>query len=125
MKTILPRLAKSEELVERFRREAFASAKLRHPGIVDVLDFGRPDDGTVYMVMERPRDALLEDAKTLSIEEVTAIARQVLDALAVAHASGLVHRDLKPPANLFETDDHQVKVLGFRYREDGRGRRAP
>ena len=112
VKTILPRLAKSEELVERFRREAFASAKLRHPGIVDVLDFGRLDDGTVYMVMERLEGRSLEDAKTLSIEEVTAIARQVLDALAVAHASGLVHRDLKP-ANLFETADHQVKVLDF------------
>ncbi|MBX3234423.1 MAG: protein kinase [Labilithrix sp.] len=112
VKTILPHLARNEELVERFRREAFAAAKLRHRGIVDVVDFGRADDGTVYMVMERLEGRSLDEVSELPVDRVIAIAKEVLDALAVAHEAGLVHRDLKP-ANLFETADGGVKVLDF------------
>jgi eukaryotic-like serine/threonine-protein kinase len=119
IKIIMPEYVRNDELVERFRREALAAAGLRHPGVVDVTDFGRAADGSVYLVMERlegtPLDDLV-DRGPVPIRDAVQYISQALEALGVAHERGLVHRDLKP-ANLFLARDatgaERIKVLDF------------
>lgn len=85
----------------RFEREARALAQLRHPNIVTVLDFGVEDE-TTFLVMELAEGTSLDRflaAELPSIDTAIAIVRQLLRALAYAHAQKIVHRDLKP-ANL-------------------------
>jgi serine/threonine protein kinase len=121
IKMLLPDLANAAEVAERFKREAMATRLLDHPNIVEVVDLVAegPD---LYLVMEllsgRPLTAILEDG-ALAARRALVIGRQVLDALAHAHANGLVHRDLKPanvmlvilgaPGSEFE----RVKLLDF------------
>jgi serine/threonine-protein kinase len=113
----------------RFEREAQATAALTSPHTIEVYDFGVTADGTFYYVME-----LLDgvDLKTLverygpqPAERVVAILKQACHSLADAHATGLVHRDVKP-ANLFVCRrglDHDfVKVLDFGLVKDAGGR---
>ena len=88
---------------ERFAREAAMVARLEHPNLVRILDFGRIEDTVLYMVMERLVGTTLESilfAEPLAPERVLHILRQILDALVVAHGQGAVHRDLKP-SNIF------------------------
>jgi serine/threonine protein kinase len=122
VKLLRPELTASDELVQRFFNEAQAATKIRHPGIVEVYDFGYTDDGVAYLVME-----LLEGA-TLSkrlvergrLPEVDAafIARGIASALKAAHYKGIIHRDLKPD-NVFLVPDpdgptgERVKILDF------------
>jgi serine/threonine protein kinase len=84
---------------ERFRREARSLAKLRHPGIVTVLDSGEAD-GDLYTVMELVNGETLEQLMArdgaLSIEVASPLFLQVLEALAICHESSIVHRDIKP-----------------------------
>lgn len=106
------------DAVRRFRREARAAARLEHPNVVRVLDFG--DDGaTFYIVMEHlagPSLAAWIGAQSAPppLVLVQALMDQVFDALGAAHASGIVHRDLKPDNVLF-TDEPagRVKVVDF------------
>jgi eukaryotic-like serine/threonine-protein kinase len=105
----------------RFRREAEIASSLRHPNIVQVVDFNQTDDGSPYMVMELLTGldlaALLEREGPLPAARVAAIVEQVASALSAAHGRGIVHRDLKPQ-NVFvipvegQTRDH-AKVLDF------------
>ena len=105
-------------LLERFRREARATSAIGHPGIVDVLDMGRTDDGAPFMVMERLQGMTLAERivqdQRLTPLEATRIVLPVLDVLEAAHAKGVVHRDLKPE-NIFlaEKPIAAVKVLDF------------
>ena len=99
----------------RFVREARAAARVHHPGIVDVTDFGTLRDGRPYLVMELLTGHALHevaaDAGALSaLEPVRAIRvmRQVCQALAAAHACGVVHRDLTP-ANIFVLPDGEIE----------------
>jgi serine/threonine protein kinase len=101
--------------VARFEREARAAARLSHPGVVAVYDTGA-DEATRYIVMElisgRSLEAIVRDEGPLESGEAAGIAARVADALAAAHAAGIVHRDIKP-ANVMVAKDDSVKVLDF------------
>jgi serine/threonine-protein kinase len=101
--------------VARFEREARAAASLSHPGVVAVFDAGAAE-GTRFIVMEyvagRSLEAVLRDDAPLEPNRAMNIAEQVADALAAAHAAGIVHRDVKP-GNVMIADDGSVKVLDF------------
>jgi len=119
IKVLHSRLGGSSEAAKRFQREAMASGRLDHPNIVDVSDFGRLDDGSLYLVMEalegESLGKRLERDKRLPWPEALAIIRSVLSGLHHAHAKGVVHRDIKPD-NIFlarKDGEHVVKILDF------------
>ncbi len=100
MKVLRRELADEQEARRRFEREARLVAKLGHPNIAQVLDFGHASDGASYLVMERvPGETLskiLERDKRVEPMRAAEIVRQALDGVAAAHATGIVHRDIKP-----------------------------
>jgi serine/threonine-protein kinase len=103
LKLISPQFMRNSEFVERFKREARAAGRLRHPNVVDVTDFGfaRVKEGQVaYLVMEYLDGCTLGDVlaeeKRLPLEWVTDIMEQVGSAVHEAHQQGIIHRDLKP-----------------------------
>ncbi|MBE2284020.1 MAG: SUMF1/EgtB/PvdO family nonheme iron enzyme [Prosthecobacter sp.] len=102
--------------VERFKNEARAMAKLSHPGIVAVYDFGEAADGLLYIVMEFVEGtdvhAMIARQGRLHSEHAMAITAHVCDALAYAHERGIIHRDIKP-ANIMLRNDGVVKVADF------------
>ena len=108
-------LAQDARFVERFRREARAAAALSHPGVAAVFDFGE-DSGTPFIVMEivRGRDLarVLREDGPLPPRRAAAVGAQICDALAHAHAAGLIHRDVKP-ANVIVDENDTVKVTDF------------
>lgn len=101
--------------LQRFRAEARHTALLNHVGIANVFDYGE-EAGSAYLVMElvpgHPLSAILEKEQVLSPDMTLSIISQTARALAVAHAQGLVHRDIKP-GNLLITPDNRVKVTDF------------
>jgi serine/threonine protein kinase len=106
----------SPDFVARFRREAQAIAKLTHPNIVHVYDFGVDEDDNPYFVMElvegRSLDRVLVDEGRLPPLTAVDIIRQAAEGLAVAHNQGIIHRDIKP-ANLILLADGRVKIVDF------------
>jgi predicted ATPase len=104
--------------VERFTREAALLAELRHPGIVRYVAHGTTVDGSRYLAMEWLEGVDLADhlanRGALSPDEAVRIARHAADALAVAHARGVVHRDIKP-SNIFLADGRvdRLRLLDF------------
>jgi tRNA A-37 threonylcarbamoyl transferase component Bud32/tetratricopeptide (TPR) repeat protein len=104
LKLLHPELGRLDEIARRFEREAEAAAKLDHPNIIQVTDFGRTRDGLLFLVMELLHGvALTEEIRTavsagapFDVTRTLHIARQILLALEHAHARGIVHRDLKP-----------------------------
>ena len=115
IKTLLPQFARDASFVDRFRREAQAAARLNHPGIVSVYDSGTDGDAP-YIVMEfiegRTLADYLSSGKTLPPMQAAQIAQDIAEALAVAHAQGVIHRDIKP-ANIMVTRDGKVLVMDF------------
>jgi serine/threonine-protein kinase len=126
VKRIHPHLAATERFVEAFRDEASLSARLAHPGIVQVLDFGRIDD-SYFLVMEYVEGLTLgammqrTRGKPLPPDVVGHVLREILGALAYAHegargADGrplrVVHRDLCPP-NVLVSTNGEVKITDF------------
>jgi eukaryotic-like serine/threonine-protein kinase len=104
-----------EQFAARFVREARAAARLSHPNVVAVYDQGE-DSGTVFLAMELVpghtlRDTIAKEAP-MSPEKALAILDPVLSALASAHRSGLIHRDVKPE-NVLIADDGRIKVADF------------
>src|ERR1051325_10570907 len=103
VKVITPQFMTNDEFVERFRREAKAAGRLRHPNVVNVTDFGFADFNghrLAYLVMEyldgcSLGDILVEESR-LPLEWVVDILEQVCSAVDEAHKQGIVHRDLKP-----------------------------
>jgi serine/threonine-protein kinase len=127
---VLRPMTDDESFLERFRDEARGSAALHHPNIASVFDYGE-ESGTAYLVMELvPGHTLTElirrsggaDPALSGVEpalcagmppgEVRSIVGQAALALAAAHESGVVHRDVKP-ANIIVTPDGQVKLTDF------------
>ncbi len=108
--------ASRPELVERFFAEAQLVNRIRHEGIVNVIDLALLSDGRPYIVMEllagEPLSALIERSGRLEAAHAVALACAMLDALAAAHERGVVHRDLKPD-NVFVTRQGRVVVLDF------------
>ncbi len=101
---------------QRFQNEARTMAKLSHPAIVSVFDFGETTDGLLYFVMEFVPGTdvaqMIVSKCRLEPSLVIAITAQVCDALTYAHGHGVIHRDIKP-ANVLITEDGQVKVADF------------
>jgi serine/threonine protein kinase len=89
-----------EESIKRFLREARAASLINHPNIVDVTDFGKSNDGTVFFVMEllegEALDVVLQRDRRLDLMRAITIVNQMAGALGSAHSKGIVHRDLKP-----------------------------
>lgn len=120
VKIIHPHLVGEENAAARFITEARAASRLNHPNSVSVIDFGKTTDGQLYLVMEflRGRDLarIAFDEGPLPFRRIVGIMRQVLAALAEAHALGIVHRDLKPENVILEpirTGADFVKVVDF------------
>jgi serine/threonine-protein kinase len=118
VKLLAEHLAQDAQFVTRFRREAMAAARLVHPNIVQVYDFGLDDvTGRHYIVMERivgPSGAqVLRDRGHLPIDEAVDWIAQACRGLAYAHRSGLVHRDVKPGNLLLSEGDGTVKLADF------------
>jgi serine/threonine protein kinase len=121
IKVLQADLSRNPEMVRRFLNEARATTAIRHPGIVEIYDFGVSPDGSAYIVMELLDGHSLSDRIAqgpLSSTRAMQIARQIAGALAVAHDQGIVHRDLKPD-NVFLVPDPEVpggeriKLLDF------------
>jgi serine/threonine protein kinase len=123
LKLISPQFMRNDEFVERFKREARAAGRLRHPNVVDVTDFGfaRVKAGQVaYLVMEYLDGCTLGDVlseeRRLPLEWVADILEQVCSAVQEAHQQGIIHRDLKPDNIWLEPNrlgSYRVKVLDF------------
>ena len=101
---------------ERFRNEAKLMARLNHPTIVSVHDFGETVGGQLFIVMEfvdgTDISRMVSSQGRLTAEHALSVTAHVCDALTVAHAAGIVHRDIKP-ANVLISRQGQVKVADF------------
>ena len=123
LKIIAPEFMRNDEFIERFKREARAAGRLRHPNVVDVTDFGfaqQGDERVAYLVMEyldgcTLADVLAEESR-LPLEWAIDILEQVCSAVDEAHQQGIVHRDLKPDNIWLEPNrrgGYTIKVLDF------------
>jgi len=104
-----------KEMLDRFNREAQVAAQLRHPNIVTIYDFGE-SQGLTYLAMEyiegKGLDSIIAANGRLPVPRAAALAAQVADALDYANQHHVVHRDIKPPNIMVESDD-RVKVTDF------------
>ena len=115
IKVLFPEFAIDPNFVERFRREAQATANLSHPNIVNVYDWGKYS-GTYFIAMEyvqgRTLAEILRTNRQLTAKQAAEIASEVAAALGFAHEAALAHRDIKP-ANILIGSNGQVKVADF------------
>ncbi len=120
VKVLHPEFTNEEQVLSRFFAEAQAAGMLKHPNVAQVFESARAEDGTPYLVMEflsgMPLSGLMKPGQPMPPQQAAPIVYGVLQALALAHPRGVVHRDLKPD-NLFLVPDghgnHVVKVLDF------------
>jgi predicted Ser/Thr protein kinase len=115
LKILPPQVGQSEDFAERFTREARSLAKLNHPYIVTVHDFGHTESGLYYFIMEFVEGTDLRRiilGGKLSAKEALAIVPQICDALNYAHEEGVVHRDIKPE-NILLDNKGTVKIADF------------
>ncbi|HKH16792.1 MAG TPA: protein kinase [Solirubrobacteraceae bacterium] len=118
VKLLAEHLATDSNFVSRFRREALAAARLVHPNIVQVFDFGSDEEtGRQYIVMEfvdGPSCAeILRELGRLEPDDAVSILTQACRGLDYAHRNGVVHRDVKPGNLLRSRDGGQVKLADF------------
>ncbi len=115
LKLIAREVAQEPAFVERFEREAKALAKLSHPNIVTVYDFGYTEDAMAYLIMEFIDGMTLRDAinaRNISAGESIEVAIGICRALEYAHSRGVIHRDIKPE-NILLSEDGALKVVDF------------
>jgi len=115
VKIIHREISSNPAFIERFEREARALAKLSHPNIVTIFDFGRTTDGLAFLVMEyidgiNLRQAI--DSMPIEPEEAIETVSKTCRALQYAHGKGVVHRDIKPE-NILLGEDGSVKIADF------------
>jgi tRNA A-37 threonylcarbamoyl transferase component Bud32 len=114
LKVIHPALKDDESFLLRFKREASIVAKLNHPNIVPVYDFGE-FEGVSYIVMQYIEGQTLKDIladKKLGTKQILDIVRPVADALSYAHSRGVLHRDVKP-SNILIDSEGNVYLVDF------------
>jgi predicted Ser/Thr protein kinase len=114
VKMLPPEVSRDAAFAERFTREARALARLSHPNIVTVFDFGQADR-LYYLVMEYVEGANLRQliqSGAVAPQEALAIVPQICDALQFAHEEGIVHRDIKPE-NILLDKRGRVKIADF------------
>ncbi len=120
LKLLHRHLLSDPTLSRRFHREARASSRLNHANIIQVIDFGQAENGSLFIAMEfidgRDLADVVFSEYPLSYERIFRILKQVCSALDEAHAAGIIHRDLKPENIMLEdrrVDKDHVKVLDF------------
>lgn len=114
LKVLPPELGKDAAFAERFTREARSMARLNHPNIVTIYEFGEIE-GQFFLVMEFVNGVNLREAiasKTINSEQALAIVPQICEALQYAHEEGIVHRDIKPE-NILIDERGRVKIADF------------
>ena len=115
LKTLSTAGASDAELLERFYREARACAKLRHPNIVTIYDFGEEKD-LAYIAMELLEGSdlrsIIAERRPMPLAQKLLLMAGVCDGLHHAHTCGIVHRDIKP-SNIFISTDGQARILDF------------
>ncbi len=134
VKLLRPDLSQNAQLLARFKIEAEAVAKLKHPNTVDIYDFGQDRDGTLFIAMEfiegRSLRSVIHGEAPLAPARALHIAAQIAASLADAHAHSIVHRDLKPDNVMLMDRGRQrdiARVLDFgiaKLRDDTRGTQA-
>jgi tetratricopeptide (TPR) repeat protein/tRNA A-37 threonylcarbamoyl transferase component Bud32 len=114
LKVMLPALAADPTFRERFEREAQAIAKLRHPNILTVHDYGESADGQLYLVVEYVHGGTLRQRieEPISLAQAVELVAQVAEALDYAHRQGVIHRDVKPN-NILLTQDGRPLLADF------------
>jgi serine/threonine-protein kinase len=120
VKILHPHLRRAA-MIERFRAEGLATARLRHPAIVTVYDtISLPDVDAIVMELVDGRTLrfVLDQRGTLPIDRAVHIAAAVADALHAAHSTGVIHRDVKP-ANIIVAKDGSVKITDFGIAKSG------
>jgi len=112
-------LLREPQFAERFKREAQAAARLKHPNVITIYDYGVSKDGVIYLVMELIEGpnlrSIIKDTGPMPVGLAAEIVRQVCSSLSEAHRQQVVHRDIKPANIAVETtpDGPRVKVLDF------------
>lgn len=115
IKVIDRTISSDAAFLDRFDREAKALARLNHPNIVAVHDYGRTSDGLAYLVMEYVHGLNLREAlqsMTIDVTYAVEVIEAVSEALEFAHSKGVVHRDIKPE-NILLSDDGRIKLADF------------
>lgn len=117
LKILKPSLAADAQFVARFRREARAVNRLRHPNIIAIYDFGQLPDGRFYLAMEYAEgqsvERLLKRDDHFDTPRALGVLGQLAYAVHHAHSRGVLHRDLKPDNLILVGDDETLKVLDF------------
>jgi serine/threonine-protein kinase len=116
LKVLVANYSSSKVDGRRFQREAALVQRIKHPSVVELLDYGQTDNGMLFIAFEllqgEALNQVLKEKGPLPLQRVAEIGRDVLRALEVAHAIGVIHRDIKPQ-NVFLCEGGASKVLDF------------